>query len=421
MSSKGARRLITIAAAVAAGLTAGAASPGEGIDPPLGQVRMVPGPAARPSAQPHLRTSSRGVMLSWIERQGTVATLKFSEYARGQWSEARTVASGGDWFVNWADVPSVMRLNDGRLAAHWLQKSGASPYAYDVRLSHSDDGGRTWSPSFTPHHDGTQTEHGFASLFEVPGGLGIVWLDGRQMAGGAAHAGHGGAGGAMTIRYAAYDRDWSQVADRPIDERVCDCCPTAAAVTSEGPIVAFRNRTEDEVRDVFVSRLEAGRWSEPAAVHADGWKIAACPVNGPALAARGSRVVVAWFTAVGDVGHAYVAFSDDAGRTFGTPIRVDDAASQGRVDVELLPDGSAVASWIELQDRGAAFMMRRISPGAARSVTVKVAPLEGSRTSGYPRLALHGNELVFAWTDTAGGATMVRTAVAALRAPGSTR
>ncbi|MGV3519954.1 hypothetical protein [Luteitalea sp.] len=218
----------------------------------------------------------------------------------------------------------------------------------------------------------------------------------------------------MTVRSATYDGTWTQVMDTPIDQRVCDCCPTTAAVTSDGPIVAFRNRTEDEVRDIFVSRLEGGRWTEPASVHDDGWKLAACPVNGPMLSARGRQVVLAWFTAVGDVGHAYVAFSHDAGRSFGRPIRVDDFASQGRVDVELLPDGAAAVSWIELATPRAGFMVRRVERGGSRSAAVRVATLEGSRASGYPRLARDGTSLVFAWTDTAAPDSIVRTAVAAL-------
>jgi hypothetical protein len=133
------------------------------------------------------------------------------------------------------------------------------------------------------------------------------------------------------------------------------------------------------------------------------------------LSARGRQVVLAWFTAVGDVGHVYVAFSNDAGRTFGERIRVDDVASQGRVDVELLPDGSAAASWIELAGGRAMFMVRRLTPTGTRSRPVVAATLEGSRTSGYPRIAASGEALMFAWTDTAGARTTVRTAMAALQ------
>jgi hypothetical protein len=373
-------------------------------------------PAGERSAQPQMTVSPRGVLLSWVERSEAVATLKFAERTATGWTPARTAASGSDWFVNWADVPSVLRLDDGTLAAHWLQKSGADTYAYDVRLAYSKDDGRTWSPSFTPHHDGTKTEHGFASLFQMPGaGLGLIWLDGRGMASAAGHDAHDGAGGAMSVRFGAFDTAWTQTRDMPIDLRVCECCPTTAAMTSDGPIVAFRNRTEDEVRDIYVSRFVQGQWSEPTAVHDDGWKIAACPVNGPMLSARGRDVVLSWFTLKNEVGHAYVAFSSDAGRTFGTPIQLDDAAALGRVDVVLLPDGSAAATWIEFAGERSSFALRRVEPSGHRSAAVPVAAITGARASGYPRLAQHGDEIVFAWTETAGDQMRVKTAAAPWR------
>ncbi|MEW6321995.1 MAG: sialidase family protein [Acidobacteriota bacterium] len=373
-------------------------------------------PAGPNSAQPQLSVSDRGVLLSWIERRGPTATLRFSELASSGWSAPRDIASGDDWFVNWADVPSVIRLDNGHLAAHWLQKSGSDTYAYDVRLSYSTDDGRTWAPSFTPHHDGTRTEHGFASLFQMPGGgLGLVWLDGRAMQ--ASHDGHGK--GAMTVRFATFDTAWKQTSEMPIDLRVCECCPTAAAVTADGPIAAYRDRSDAEVRDIYVSRFENGRWTPGAPVHADNWVIPACPVNGPALSARGRDVVLAWFTAKGDQGQAYLAFSKDAGRSFGAPIRVDDAGTLGRVDVDLLPDGSAVATWIEFADQRAQFRTRRITSSGERGEASLVAGIAGSRSSGYPRLARRGDTFVFAWTESGeGGALQVRTATAAV--PGTT-
>jgi hypothetical protein len=183
-------------------------------------------------------------------------------------------------------------------------------------------------------------------------------------------------------------------------------------VTSDGPIVAYRNRSENETRDIHVSRLAAGRWTSSTPVHEDGWQIAACPVNGPMLSARGRQVVAAWFTGKGDEGHAYVAFSNDAGRTFGSPVRLDDAAALGRVDVELLPGGAALATWIELADQQAQFRARHVDVTGARSAPVTLAVLEGSRAAGYPRLGMHGGELIFAWTDTTAGASQVRVASA---------
>ncbi|MBI1875298.1 MAG: exo-alpha-sialidase [Acidobacteria bacterium] len=375
-------------------------------------IRVAPllAPAAEPSAQPQLSVVAGHAILSWIERSGPRATLKFAERTTSGWSDPRVVASGDDWFVNWADVPSVTALADGTLAAHWLQKSANSTYAYDVRLSFSQNGGRTWSPSVTPHHDGTATEHGFASLFPAPGaGLGLVWLDGRAMKADG-HEGHGN----MSVRSAVFDPAGKQLSEALVDDRVCECCPTAVAVTSDGVIVAYRNRSAEEVRDIYVARFADGRWSEPSPVHADRWRINACPVNGPALSARDRDVVIAWFNALQDQGHVFAAFSRDGGRTFGTPIRIDEAGSLGRVDVELLADGSAAVAWIAFAEQRAQLQVRRVTPEGERSTPVTVAGIGATRASGYPRLARDGNDLLFGWTETENGSSRVRTAVAAL-------
>jgi hypothetical protein len=371
-------------------------------------------PAAAPSGQPQISVTADRAIISWVERAGGTATLKFADRTPKGWSAARVVASGTDWFVNWADVPSVVRLADGSLAAHWLQKSGAGTYSYDVRLAFSTDDGQTWTASVTPHHDGTQTEHGFASLFQAPGaGLGLVWLDGRNMVAGSheGHEGHEGHGsGGMTLRGATFDPSGRQVAEVEIDDRVCECCPTAVAVTAAGPIAAYRNRDEDEIRDIYVTRLVDGAWTPGVAVHADNWRIPACPVNGPALSARGTRVAIAWFTMADGKGQAFVAFSSDSGATFGAPIRADDEATLGRVGVELLEDGSAAVSWIELAGEGGEFRVRRVADDGERGGAVTVASISSTRTSGYPRMALQGADLLFAWTDTKGDAPRVQAA-----------
>jgi hypothetical protein len=390
---------------LAAALISGAAQPAS---TPWLEAHVLPSPAAAGSAQPQLTTSSRGVLLSWIERSGGTTTLKFAERTPSGWSATHTVATGPNLFVNWADVPSVIRLRDGSIAAHWLQKRGQDG-AYDLRLAYSKDDGRTWAASFLPHHDGTNTEHGFASLLQMPGaGLGLVWLDGRAMTGG--HGSPGGhAEGEMSLRFGLFDTRWAQTADAAIDARVCECCPTAAAVTSDGPIVAYRNRGGDETRDIHISRYEHGRWTEPRAAHHDGWKIRACPVNGPALSARGRDLVLAWFTATNDRPQVNAAFSSDAGRTFGAPIRLDEGLSNGRVDVELLRDGSAVATYIEYADRQPRLKVRRIDRAGVRSPAVAIAALE----DGIPRMAIHGDELVFAYVER-GESLQVKTAIATL-------
>jgi hypothetical protein len=356
------------------------------------------------------------VLLSWIERVGTTTSLKFAERTASGWTQPVTAASGSDWFLSYADVPSVQRLGNGTLAAQWLESTDPQIEAYNLRMSYSKDDGKTWAPSFLPHNDNTRSQHGFASMFELPGnGLGVIWLDGRN----SQFNFDDPETGTMELRYAAFDSGWKQTADIEIDHRVCECCSTTAAITADGPLVAFRDLTTESVRDIGVSRLEGGKWTPTSIVAADKWQIDFCPVNGPALSARGRDVAVAWFTVKNDVGQAYAAFSSDAGRTWSAPQRLDDAGSLGRVDIEMLDDGTAVASWVEYAEGRTDFRLRRIARDGMKSGPINIAPVSGGRASGFPRMVRQGDQLVFAWSDSASendstGALKVLTASAQL-------
>jgi hypothetical protein len=381
------------------------------------------------SMAPQLTRHAAGVVVSWLETGSAGrATLKYAERTAAGWSRAQTVASGTDWFVSWADVPSVSRLADGTLVAQWLKNVDASIEAYDLRLSTSHDQGRTWTTPFAPHHDKTRTQHGFASLFAWPepgDSFGLVWLDGREQELDTKDP----QGGAMALYYARYDRAGKQLAEAAVNARVCECCSTSVAITSEGPIVAFRDRSDTEVRDIHVSRFEkgtsaatAGTWSPPVAVHADNWKIDSCPVNGPAIAADGTTVAVAWFAVKGEEGHAYAAFSRDGGRSFGEPIPLDDTVSVGHVGIEMLPGGAAAATWVEFTGGRARLRLRRVEPSGGRSAAVEVAGAGDGHVGGHPRVARAGNELVLAWTESQsegdeGPGQQVHVATAAIPGP----
>jgi hypothetical protein len=370
------------------------------------RIESLASPAGANSSEPQFTSQGGHVILSWLEVSGERATLRFAERTPSSWSSAQSAAAGTHFFVNSFDVPSVRALADGTLAAHWEERLGAAEDsdASSVMLSWSKDQGHTWTRPVSPHHDGTKTEHGFVSLFQAPGaGLGVVWIDGRA-------TNPETESGDMSLRAAIYDAAGKQLREMVVAPRVCECCSTAVADTSDGVVVAFRNRSAAEVRDIYVTRLAEGRWSAPAIVHADGWMIDACPINGPSIAARGRDVAVAWFMAKGDQGRAFVAFSHDAGRTFGAPVRVDDSGSLGRLGVQLLDDGSAVVMWIEKSSPRTQLRARIVSAGGMRSAPVSVAETEGSR---YPRMVRSGDELLFSWTDTDKG-SQVRVARARL-------
>jgi hypothetical protein len=363
-------------------------------------MQRVMSPTGPTSSEPQIMASDRGLVLSWIERVGKTNSLKFAERTGSGWSAAVTAASGDNWFLSYADVPAVMRLGNGTLVSQWLENIDPVRESYNLLLSYSTDGGKTWAKPFMPHHDGTQSQHGFASLVELPGNtLGVVWLDGRN----SEFLDNDPTSGTMTMRYAAYDAGWKQIADEEIDHKACECCQTTAVMTADGVLVGFRDRSDDEVRDIAVSRLEGGKWTPAALVAADNWQLDFCPVNGPTVSARGRDVVAAWFTVKNDLGQSYAAFSSDAGRTWGMPIRLDDGGSLGRVDVELLADGSAIASWVEYAQGASSVRLRRIDRSGARSMPIEVAGVSGGRASGFPRMGVVGNELILAWSDSGPG------------------
>lgn len=379
--------------ALLAGLTSCA---DRGAAPALGSIEPISSPAAAPSGEPFLTpTRDDHILLSWLEQQpDTSVAFRFATWDGRTWSEPRSVVARRDFFVNWADFPSILELPDGRLATHWLQREGPDTYAYGIRIATSADAGATWSEPLTPHTDSTLTEHGFVTLFADGQDLGAVWLDGRNMGGG-----HGHGGGDMTIRFARLAADGTRLDEAEIDARTCECCQTDVAVTDEGPVVVYRDRSSEEVRNIVVSRRVNGEWSAPAPVYDDAWTIPGCPVNGPALVAAGRDVAVAWFAAPGDVAQVKVAFSDDAGATFASPVRIDDGDPAGRVDLLILEDGSVLVSWIERVDGGAAVRVKRVTRDGRASTAVEVAASSAERASGFPRMARSGAGVVFAWTE----------------------
>ena len=141
----------------------------------LGALVPVATPAAAGARFPHLAAGPSGhpVVMSWLEPASAAGEFRL-RYA--EWQPDRRfgapieVATGRDWFVNWADFPSVVPVNDtGGVVAHWLQQTPGGTYAYDVMTRLSADGGKTWSAPRSPHDDGTATEHGFVSLATVAG------------------------------------------------------------------------------------------------------------------------------------------------------------------------------------------------------------------------------------------------------------
>ena len=368
---------------------------------PSVQVTELASPAGVGSGEPYLSSSEDGIVMSWLQRGAEGGhDVWVARLGPAGWSPAQVVAHGDDFFVNWADFPSVMPGGDGSLWVQWLERTPGEGLAYDIRGANSTDGGETWSEPWTPHDDGTATEHGFVALFPTPDGVGMTWLDGRQYA-------PDPEGNPPTQEMSLRSR-WATTHGEPgpeilVDGRTCDCCQTDVALSAAGPVLVYRDRTEDEVRDIYVARWVDGAWTEGTPVHDDGWVIGGCPVNGPAVDARGMDVAVAWFTGAGDVPKVQVAFSRDGGTTFAAPVRVDGGDPSGRVDLRLLDDGSAAVSWLERTGGDAAELrLVRVSPDGAPGAVTVVGRSSSARSSGFPRMTSvpwAPGQVVLAWTD----------------------
>ena len=233
------------------------------------------------------------------------------------------------------------------------------------------------------------------SIYPFQGKVAAIWLDGRKTGG--AHGDDAGESG-MTLRGAVVDADNTLHDEQEIDDLICDCCQTDVAITAEGPVAVYRDRTAGEIRDIYVARHLDGRWQPGVPLHEDNWRIAGCPVNGPAISAQGSRVAAAWFSVPGQAPAVKLRLSADSGASFGPALRLAEDGALGHVDTVLLGDGSAVVSWLQADANGRGkLVLRRVTPLGDMGPVLRVASDVPARS--VPQMAIAGDKLVLVWTD----------------------
>ncbi len=368
-------------------------------------LRDVPFPGATGSAQARLAADRAGhPVLSWLEPAGDDVALRYAIFEAGAFGAPREVTRGGDLFVNWADLPSVQPITADVWVANWGKFAAGSAGAYHVATTVSGDGGRTWSAPVQLNDDSTETEHGFVEPFAWNDGIGAFWLDGRQLAEWSFDEPDKLLGTSLRVAKLAYS---GQVVGREIvDELVCDCCQINTAMTSTGPVVVYRDRTPEEIRDIVVRR-HADAWAVPVAVGADGWHIEGCPVNGPAVAARDERVAGAWFTAAGGTPRVRFAWSVDAGASFAPAVELDGAGSFGQVGLVLADDGTAIATWWRSAAGGGTDLtLRTVAPDGALNEPRVIAHSATTQPVDVPQIIAAGEDLLVAWTSLDDDATV---------------
>jgi hypothetical protein len=349
----------------------------------------VPNPAVAGSIQPNWAVAVDGsALLSWVEpAKGGGYTLKYVVRHGAAWSEARTITTGRPFWRHPAEVPGMTSLPDGTLLAHWVEKGKDSSDAEYVFVSSSKDGVH-WTEPAMAHHDRGPVQHGLVSMVASgPKEASLFWLQALK-----------GEDGPVSLMRTIVGADGKEIKEEELDKDTCSCCPTSTVKTAKGLLVAYRDHTPKDIRDIAVLRLENGKWSESKIIYPDKWEINACPVNAASAAAKDNRVAIAWYTEADDKPRVQVVFSSDAGATFTKPTKVSAGDALGYASTALSDDGGALVSWIEELPNSARALVRSVSPAGVAGPVIQIA--EGSRTSlGYPKILRTGGETWIAWGD----------------------
>lgn len=356
-------------------------------------VELLPSPASINSSLSRVVSDQNGsIYLSWVEEKDDVASLVYAKLAGNSWIDLSEISRGEDWFVNWADFPMLM-VNGENRTAHWLRMSAEGTYDYNIEASFFDSMHDSWSDAKVIHSDGVSAEHGFVSMLPLSEQRTMItWLDGRNTKLADEY-------GQMTLRAGIFEAAGNTVNEWELDHRVCDCCQTSSAMTAEGPIVVYRDRSENEIRDIAVTRYSVGQWTAPKTVHEDGWQINGCPVNGPSIAAQSELVAVAWFTAKDDEPKVQLALSSDSGNNFSSPIEVAHTTTIGRVDTAILESGDIVVSWVDAGMEDAAIVLSRYSSQGALLSQNEITRTSPSRRSGFPIIESVDETVYLTWTE----------------------
>jgi hypothetical protein len=347
------------------------------------------------NAQPNLVSYNGSLSLSWISsKEENKAFLNYSQYKKGRWIKPQVIASGSDWFVNWADFPAHAINQDLIITSH-LKKSASGTYTYDVILNLQKLSGEKIRENFLLNTDGVKAEHGFVSIMaNNEKGFFITWLDGRNTIEKKLEGDHK----PMTIRFAEITDKGDVIKESELDASTCDCCQTSIAITNDGPIVVYRDRSEEEVRDIYIVKNINGTWEKPNAVHNDEWIINGCPVNGPKVAVNSKNLAVSWFTVSNNHPLVNVSFSKNNGNSFGAPLKVNDHDAIGRVDVAFLNDEEVIVSYMEVDDIGTYLRIKKVSFDGKISEPITISKIDGGRNTGVPQLEIIDSEIFIVWT-----------------------
>lgn len=352
-------------------------------------LEIVKNPAGKNSLAPNLCSFGDHFALSWIELKSNGASrVNIASWNGLGFDKKNLIVKSEKMFTNWADIPSIIEAPSGDLYAHWLDRISSKTYAYGIRIERSTNRGISWKSLGWLHEDTSATEHGFVSLISEGHHVRAFWLDGRMMT---------NSTGSMMLRTAILKGD--QIMDeRVLDDNVCTCCPTSAVQLSAGPIVVYRDRSPQEIRDIsHVLRSEDG-WSESATLKADNWFMPGCPVNGASIATSGGLVAISRFTVINNKAQVILRLFKEGQIKSGKEIVLDKNAPIGRCATVSTKD-SVYTVWIGLKKNHTVLRLAQVSPTGEIMLETALAPIDGNRSSGMPQAIISGGYLWMSWTD----------------------
>lgn len=362
-------------------------------EPRVLSIEKIHAPLSNNVMFPSFKEDTEGkIWMTWMTEYPDSAALQFAHWQDSTWWDVKTLKRGDNWFINWADFPSVFAHSNGSLVTYSLMESAPDLYAYDISLSVSWDKGNSWINGTVPHKDQTDTEHGFVSFFEYnQQKTGLVWLDGRN------YAKTKPEDRKMVLRFATLDQLGHIDDSKELDDMVCSCCQTDAVEIEGGAIVVYRDRTEEEIRDISFVKLQGEEWSEPQKLSNDNWEIGGCPVNGPAIDADEGIIAAAWFTSANGQAKVKMAISEDNAESFGEPIIVDENKPIGRVDIKVV-EGEIWLTWMGYVAGDAFVRLARYSLEGQLIEIQNIAAVQTERSTGFPRMAYAENLVILGWT-----------------------
>jgi hypothetical protein len=358
---------------------------------------------------PSVQVDDEGIIsAAWVEDDKDTRTILFarSERPGGPLGTPVAVNQPGENPYYRQEVPALI-VQGQHVFVTWSmthpKMTPDKPFSGELRLSRSDDGGRSFGPSTLVNDDDQVIQHTFDAMQVAPDGvLHLAWIDGRE-----------GKKEPGTFVARSTDRGRTITKNFKLDDNTCVCCRTSIATSNDGIVyIAWRKIFDGNIRETVVSRSTDGgqTFSSPVVVGNDRWVYQACPHRPASLGVdRLGRLYVVWYTEGADETPAiYLAYSDDQGKTFSGKQQLN--RSKGTFpdhpQMAVDPQGRVIVIWEEQSpvrreivmshslDRGQSFSLpKKLNEKHGQTPTIAVNR-QGTVVMGWKEHAMPAHRLV---------------------------